>query len=75
VLLTLGLVLVLGLGRGLGGERGGGGGAPSLLIAVQPPTKLYFRQTPETPEPLNKYIIYDADITPEGKKRYLPGVS
>jgi hypothetical protein len=39
------------------------------------PTKLYFRQTPETQEPLNKYIFYDTDITPEGKKRYLPGVS
>ena len=40
-----------------------------------PPTKRYFRQTPETLEPLNKYIFYDTDITPEGKKRYLPGVS
>jgi len=74
VLLTPGLVLVLGLGRGLGRGAGGAGG-PSPLIAVQPPTKLYFRQTPKTLEPLNKYIFYDADITPEGKKRYLPGVS
>jgi len=34
-----------------------------------------FSQTPETREPLNKYIFYDTDITPEGEKRYLPGVS
>jgi len=66
----------VGAGAGAGPGRGAGGaGGPSLLIAVQPPTKLYFRQTPETPEPLNKYIFYDADITLEGKKRYLPGVS
>ena len=43
-----------GVGAGVGAGRGAGG--PSPLIAVQPPTKLYFRQTPETPEPLNKYI-------------------
>ena len=73
MLLTLGLVLVLWLGRGLGG--GGGAGGPSPLIAAQPPTKLYFCQIPETPEPLNKNILYDADITPEGKERYLPGES
>ena len=47
----------------------------SPLIAVQPPTKLKFRQNPETPELLNKYIFYDTDITPEGKKRYLTGMS
>jgi len=35
----------------------------------------YFRQTPETPEPLNKYMFYDTDIAPEGKTRYLLGVS
>ena len=46
-----------------------------VYMRVQPPTKFCFRQTPETPEPLNKYIFYDADITPEGKKRYFPGVS
>ena len=74
MLLTPGLVLVLGLGRGLGRGAGGAGG-PSPLIAVQPPTKLYFCQIPETPEPLNKYIFYDTAITPEGKKCYLPGVS
>jgi hypothetical protein len=62
----------VGAGPGRGAGRAGG---PSPLIAVWPPTKLNFRQTPETPEPLNKYIFYDADITPEGKKRYLPGVS
>ena len=62
-----------GLGRGLLGRGAGGAGGPSPLIAVQPPTKLYFRQTLETPEPLNKYIFYD--ITPKGKKRYLPGMS
>ena len=45
----------------------------SPLIAVQPPSKLYFRQTPETPEPLNKYIFYDTDITPEGKTVICPG--
>ena len=57
-----------------GAKAGAGAGAgPSLLIAIQPPN--YFRQTPETPEPLNKYIFYDADVTPEGKRRYLPGVS
>ena len=74
MLLTLGLVLVLVLGQGLGGERGGRGGL-LRVIAVQPPTKLYFCQIPETPEPLNKNILYDADITPEGKERYLPGES
>ena len=56
VLLTLGLVLVLGLGRAW--EGSGGGGGPSPLIAVQPPTKIYFCQTPETLEPLKKYIPY-----------------
>jgi hypothetical protein len=66
----------VGAGAGAGPGRGAGGaGGPSPLIAVQPPTKLYYRQTPETPEPLNKYIFYDADIMPEGKKPYLPGVS
>ena len=69
-----------GAGVGAGAEAGPGRGAegaggPSPLIAVQPPTKLYFCQTPETLKPLNKYIFYDADITPEGKRRYLPGVS
>ena len=64
-----------GVGAGAGAGPGRGAGGPSPLIAVQPPTKLYFRQTPKTLEPLNKYIFYDADITPEGKKRYLPGVS
>jgi hypothetical protein len=47
----------------------------SPLIAVQPPTKLKFRQNPETPELLNKYIFYDTDITPEGKEHYYPGLS
>ena len=67
-----------GVGAGAGAKPGrgaGGAGGPSSLITVQPTTKLYFRQTPETPEPLNKYIFYDADITLEGKIRYLPGVS
>ena len=59
----------VGAGAGAGPGRGAGGaGGPSPLIAVQPPTKLNFRQTPETPEPLNKFIFYDANITPVGKK-------
>jgi len=41
----------VGAGAGAGPERGAGGLFP--LIAVQPPTKLYFCQTLETPEPLN----------------------
>jgi len=36
---------------------------------------LCFCQTPEFPEPLNEYVFYDTDTTPEGKKHYLPGVS
>ena len=72
MLLTLGLVLVLGLGRGLGGERGGRWGLLRSSVFSHPPN---FRLTPETPEPLNKNIFYDADITPEGKHRYLPGFS
>ena len=60
--------------RAPGAGAGAGAGRGLLrLIDVQPP--LYIRQTPETPEPLNTYIFYDADITPEGKKRYFPGVS
>jgi len=39
------------------------------------PPNLYFRQTPEISDPLNKYIFHDTDITPEGKKRYLTGMS
>ena len=66
----------VGAGAGAGPGRGAGGaGGPSPIITVQPPTKLYFRQNPETPAPLNKYVFYDADITPEGKQRYLPGVN
>ena len=57
-----------GAGAGAGAGRG-----LLRLIDVQPP--LNFRQTPETPEPLKKYIFYDADITSEGRKRELPGVS
>jgi len=61
------LVLVLVLGRvGVG---------PSLLIAVQPPIKLYFCQSWASPEPQNKYILYDTGTTPESKKRYLSGMS
>ena len=63
-----------GVGAGAGAGPGRGAGGPSLLIAVQPPTKLYFRQTPETPEPLNKYICYDTGITPERAKHAIyPG--
>jgi hypothetical protein len=64
-----------GAGAGPGRGAGGAGGAGGLLIAVQPPIKLCFCQTPETPEPLYKYIFYDADIRLDGKKRYLPWVS
>ena len=47
-----------------------------VYMRVQPPTKFCFRQTPETPEPLDKYIFYNTVlITPEGKNRYLLGVS
>ena len=42
------------------------------LITVHPPTKLC--QSRATPEPQNKYILNDAGTTPEGKKRYLPGM-
>jgi len=74
MLQVLGLLQVLGQVLGLAvGAGAGAGTGPSPLIDVQPP--LYIRQTPETPEPLNTYIFYDADITPEGKKRYFPGVS
>ena len=60
--------------RAPGAGAGAGAGRGLLrLIDVQPP--LNFRQTPETPEPLKKYIFYDADITSEGRKRELPGVS
>jgi len=66
----------VGAGAGAGPGRGAGGaGGPSPLIADQPPTKLYFCQTPEIPEPLNKYMFYDTDITLEGKTRNSPGVS
>jgi len=46
-----------GVGAGAGAGPGRGAGGPSPLIAVQPPTRYYFCQTPETPEPLNKYIF------------------
>ena len=48
---------------------------PVLVQECVHATKLAFCQTQETPEPLNEYIFYNTDITPEGKKRYLPGVS
>jgi len=56
---------VLGLGRGWG--RG-------HLRSVHPPTKHYFRQPRATPEPQHKYMLNDTGTTPEGKKRYLPGM-
>ena len=41
VLLTLGLVLVLGLGRGLGGERGGWGGLLRSSLFSHPPNFIF----------------------------------
>jgi len=41
VLLTLGLVLVLGLGRGLGGERGGRGGLLCSSLFSHPPNFIF----------------------------------
>ena len=35
---------------------------------VQNRIELYFRQLRVTPDPMNKYIFYDAGINPEGKK-------
>ena len=57
---------------GAGAAGAGAGGGPSPLITVHPPTKLYFRQSPETPESQNKYILNDTGTTSEGNKRYLP---
>jgi hypothetical protein len=62
-----------GAGAGPGREAGGQGGWGA--IAVQPPTKLYFCQTPETPEPMNKCIFYIPRYHAGGQKTLLPGVS
>jgi hypothetical protein len=55
VLLTLGLVLVLGLMRGLGGELGGRGAFSAHRWSATHQT--LFSPNPEAPEPLNKYFM------------------
>ena len=59
---------VLGLGRGRG--RGGA----FFAHHCSPTHKTVFCQFRATPEPQNKYILNDTGTTPEGKKRYLPGM-
>jgi hypothetical protein len=63
-----------GAGAEGAGAGAGAGAGPSPLITVHPLTKLYFRQSRATPEPQNKYILNDTETTPEGKKRYSPGM-
>jgi len=39
---------------------------PAQVCVCHPPN--FILPTPETPEPLDEYIFYDTDITPEGQK-------
>ena len=42
--------------------------SPCLHMHVCATHQTYFRQTPETPEPLNKYIFYDNQYHAGGQK-------
>jgi len=63
----------VGAGAGAGPGRGAGGGGGAFAHRCSATHQLNFRQTPETPEPLNLYVINDTDITPEGKNEIYPG--
>jgi len=66
----------VGAGAGAGPGRGAGGRGGFLHSSLfnQPPN--LFSPNPGNPGASElKKIFYDTNITPEGKNRYLPGVS